>query len=313
MTLSLIIGGCCSNVITFEHLLRKNSQVGTTMTFSQMLFITTQSLPAFVTWHSGKSFTILPRLKPRQVPLYQWAIQVLALTSGSLLNNWAFAYNIPLSLQIVFRSSGLPVSMLFGLTFFQRKYSFTQVASVILVTAGVVVATLSRPSSSSHQSSADPRTYYTGILMMTISLFLTGTLGALQERTYNRYGPCWREGVFYTHLLSLPIFLFVIPDIIQGFSLLENSSDRLSGVPISYLILGLNLVTQLVCVSGVNQLTSKVSSVSTNLVLTARKAISLCLSVLIFGSGWNSGLGVGASMVFIGSLLYTFGPTRRKS
>ena len=44
---------------------------------------------------------------------------------------------------------------------------------------------------------------------------------------------------------------------------------------------------------------------STNLVLTARKAISLCFSVWWFGNGWNAQLGVGAGMVFLGSLLYT--------
>ena len=34
--------------------------------------------------------------------------------------------------------------------------------------------------------------------MLTISLLLTGILGLLQEKTYTIYGPCWREGVFYT-------------------------------------------------------------------------------------------------------------------
>ena len=43
---------------------------------------------------------------------------------------------------------------------------------------------------------------------------------------------------------------------------------------------------------------------STNLVLTTRKAISLCFSVWWFGNGWNAQLGAGAVMVFLGSLLY---------
>lgn len=48
-----------------------------------------------------------------------------------------------------------------------------------------------------------------------------------------------------------------------------------------------------------------VSSVSTNLVLTIRKAISLCFSVWWFGNQWNIEVGVGAGMVFLGSMLYT--------
>ena len=54
----------------------------------------------------------------------------------------------------------------------------------------------------------------------------------------------------------------------------------------------------------------RVSSVSTNLALTARKAISLCFSVWWFGNGWNGQLGLGAGMVFLGSLLYTAATSR---
>lgn len=34
--------------------------------------------------------------------------------------------------------------------------------------------------------------------MLVFSLFLTGLLGIVQERTYKAYGPCWKEGIFYT-------------------------------------------------------------------------------------------------------------------
>jgi UDP-xylose/UDP-N-acetylglucosamine transporter B4 len=68
-----------------------------------MFFIALQSLPSFLNF-SQPGF--VPRLKPRQVPLAQWALQVLVLISGTLLNNWAFAYNVPLTILIVFRSAG---------------------------------------------------------------------------------------------------------------------------------------------------------------------------------------------------------------
>lgn len=56
----------------------------------------------------------------------------------------------------------------------------------------------------------------------------------------------------------------------------------------------------------------QVSSVSTHIVLTARKAISLCFSVWWFGNGWNAKLAVGAAMVFLGSILYTTGTKKAK-
>jgi UDP-xylose/UDP-N-acetylglucosamine transporter B4 len=82
---------------------RLNFSSGSALTFSQMLFITVQSLPSFLNF---SQHGYVPRLKTRQVPLAQWALQVLVLISGSLLNNWAFAYNVPLTILIVFRSAG---------------------------------------------------------------------------------------------------------------------------------------------------------------------------------------------------------------
>jgi solute carrier family 35 (UDP-xylose/UDP-N-acetylglucosamine transporter), member B4 len=82
---------------------------GSALTFSQMVFITVQSIPLFLVLPrntQGKATSWIPRLKPRQVPLAEWVLQVFVLTSGTLLNNWAFAFNVPLAVMIVFRSAG---------------------------------------------------------------------------------------------------------------------------------------------------------------------------------------------------------------
>ncbi|PIL25026.1 transporter [Ganoderma sinense ZZ0214-1] len=312
LVLSLVFGGCCSNVWSYEQLLKMDAHVGTTLTFSQMLFITMQSLPSFLTFPNNSR---IPRLKPRHVPLRSWALQVLVLTSGSLMNNWVFAFSVPLTIQIVFRSAGLAVSMVFGFLVMNKRYSLAQMAAVAVVSTGVILATLSRPSSpKSTDIPVDVGRYTIGVAMLTFSLFLTATLGVLQERTYTKYGPHWKEGVFYTHCLSLPIFVFFVSDLKRGFrglaqptSLAPFTEDALGSFApyLPYAVLVANMITQLACVSGVNQLSARVSSVSTNLVLTARKAISLCFSVWWFGNGWNGQLGLGAGMVFLGSLLYT--------
>jgi len=299
---SLVLGGCCANVWAYEELLKMNPRIGSALTFSQMLFITIQSLPSFLSFPAP---SLLPRLKPRQVPLTQWALHVLLLTTGSLLNNWAFAFDVPLTVQIVFRSAGLAISMLFGAFFLKKRYSTTQVISVIMVSAGAILAALSRPPVRSRKNAEDSRKYIIGVAMLVISLLLTSALGLLQERTYQKYGPCWREGVFYSHCLSLPIFLFLIPDVKQGvYSLSEGSHPYTS-----YLIMAGNLVSQLICVSSINRLSSQVSSVSTNLVLTIRKALSLCFSVWWFGNGWTTQLGIGAGMVFFGSFIFSIKPS----
>jgi len=299
--LSLVLGGCCTNVWAYEQLLYINPRIGSALTFAQTLFITVQTLPQFLTWPSSRE-PWLPRLKPRQVPVRDWMLQVLVRTAGSLLNNWVFAFHVPLTIQIVFRSAGLAVSMLFGYFFLKKQYTSVQITSVVLVSIGVILTTLSRPNGPSEGPSGDLEQYIIGISMLIISSLLTGILGMLQELTFRKYGPCWREGMFYTHLLSLPIFLFLIPDIKQGLESLSTSSSMFTG---PYFIMAGNLVTQLICVSGVSRLSSRVSSVSTNLMLTTRKAISLCFSVWWFDNGWNMKLGFGAAMVFMGSLLFT--------
>lgn len=76
---------------------------GSALTFSQMLFIALQALPTFL---ERQPNAVLPRLARPHVPMRRWAVQVVLLTAGSLLNNWVFKYDIPLTIQIVFRSAG---------------------------------------------------------------------------------------------------------------------------------------------------------------------------------------------------------------
>ena len=83
-------------------------------------------------------------------------------------------------------------------TFCVLSFQLCSKTSVFLVSIGVVLTTLSRPSSPSKRSTEDLEQYIIGIFMLTISSLLTGVLGMLQELTYRKYGPCWREGVFYT-------------------------------------------------------------------------------------------------------------------
>ncbi|KAI0285948.1 UAA transporter family-domain-containing protein [Russula aff. rugulosa BPL654] len=309
--LFLVIGGCCSNVWAYEELLRAEPNVGPALTFSQMLFITAQQLPWL--W--------LPRLKPRQVPISQYLLQVTTFASGTLLNNLVFAFSVPPTLQIVFRSAGLAVSMLLGRFFMDKHYTLKQTMAVAIVSSGVIIATLFRPRTESPitiirdsgtatnytstidaataASTVDPSRYTLGIAMLLASLVCTGIHGALQEHTYSTYGPYWRESIFYTHMLSLPMFAIMPQSVRRGFvGLSRPKNSGGGGSPYD----GHN--NPLLTTTN----SSSVSAVSTQVVLTTRKAISLCFSVWWFGSGWNAQLAAGAVMVFIGSFWYSVLP-----
>ena len=88
----------------------------------------------------------------------------------------------------------------------------TEQAAVVFVSAGVILATLSRPSApKTSEGHVDVGRYTVGVAMLTFSLVLTGILGVLQERTYTKYGPHWKEGVFYTVRTALAfIHLFCV-------------------------------------------------------------------------------------------------------
>ena len=164
-SLALIFGGCCSSVLlhlqvvflltiafrnvwTYEQILRQSPKIGSALTFSQMLFITLQSLPSFIEWRKSRWGIVFPALKQRQAPISHWAAQVSLLTTGSLLNNWVYAFHVPLTVQIVFRSAGAPqqcrprscglswihagvvIAMILGRYLLHRRYTSRQVVSI---------------------------------------------------------------------------------------------------------------------------------------------------------------------------------------
>ena len=168
--------------------------------------------------------------------------------------------------------------------------------------------------------------------------------------------PQWQESLFYLHFLSLPMFIFLrqdietqarlvsngpraawsakfpVPSTVNPFLVLQDvtpvapsqawSRDRFLHfsfpIPHALIPLLLNIITQLVCASGVHRLTTRVSSLTVTLILVVRKAVSLLLSVLgadtIPGVDGRKARTVdhrvmwgGATFVLIGTILYCVG------
>ncbi|KAI0829291.1 UAA transporter family-domain-containing protein [Trametes gibbosa] len=236
-TLSLIFGGCCSNALTLEHLTRAHPHAGSVITFAQFVLISLHGLPKFVVFsphppslsppapspststapsltgaasegRTPRRWAWVPRLRARRTPLAPYLAQVALFYALSLLNNAAFAYGIPMAVQIIFRSGGLVVSMLMGWLLAGKRYNTTQVLSVLLVTAGVALTTFS--AATPKKKSAPPPSslgtvpearegegpgvdagergrYATGIALLTLALVLSGLLGIVQDWTYARY------------------------------------------------------------------------------------------------------------------------------
>ncbi|KAJ6482123.1 UAA transporter, partial [Mycena vitilis] len=216
-----------SNAITLEQLTTLYPLSGSLITAFQFLIVSLHGIPNHVAWTRYG-----PRFKPHRIPLRAYLVQVALFYLISLLNNAAFSYRIPMSVHIIFRSGGLVTTMLLGWLIRGQRYTLGQVSSVLAVTLGVALTTLSASGgkSVSTDSGADLYTYLQGISILTIALFLGGCLGLVQDYTYSKYGrpalesesektpattpaPTWQESMFYLHSLALPMFFFLRRDI----------------------------------------------------------------------------------------------------
>jgi hypothetical protein len=78
----------------------------------------------------------------------------------------------------------------------------------------------------------------------------------------------------------------------------------LDNVPVMYVLVALNVVTQYIGITGVYQLVEVCDPLTVNVLLTVRKAISVVASILLFGNTFTIWHFVGALIVFSSSILW---------
>ncbi|KAI1407474.1 UAA transporter family-domain-containing protein [Hypoxylon sp. FL1857] len=298
--LSLIFGGCCSNVFALEAIIKLTAHdapsPGTLLTFVQFLFV------AVTGYISQFDITRPPFfLKPNRVPIRRWLINIVLFFSINVLNNHAFSYDISVPVHIILRSGGSITTMIAG-SLYGKRYSRIQVVAVLLLTVGVVTAAWSDAQSKARNV---PK-FSTGLAVLLVAQILSAIMGLYTEETYRKYGPHWRENLFYSHLLSLPLFLPFSRSLINQFMRLANSKPL--PLPtlteqVAYLVL--NVLTQYACIRGVNLLAAASSALTVTIVLNIRKLVSLLLSIWLFGNRLATGTLIGAIVVFSAGGLYS--------
>ncbi|CAB0019972.1 unnamed protein product [Nesidiocoris tenuis] len=78
----------------------------------------------------------------RYIPIKNYFTVVVLFFVANTCNNYAFYFNISMPLHMTFRSGSLITNMLMSVVMLKRKYSFSKYASVILISAGVLLCTL---------------------------------------------------------------------------------------------------------------------------------------------------------------------------
>lgn len=177
-------------------------------------------------------------ISKRVIPLRSWLVYTAFFLTINLLNNWAFAYKISVPLHIIVRSGGPVASMIIGYLFNGKRYSRGQVVAVILLTLGVVGAALAdaeaRGQSMNIETDSDSHAIantVTGFSILALAMILSAFQGIFADRLYEHHGRNnWKEALFYSHTLSLPLFLTSYPQLLSQWRTLLSSPPLLSKI-----------------------------------------------------------------------------------
>ncbi|XP_069551280.1 UDP-xylose and UDP-N-acetylglucosamine transporter [Brachyistius frenatus] len=303
----LVFVGCCCNVVSLELLVRVFPGCGNIVTFAQFVFI---ALEGFI------FETNFGRKKPA-IPVSNYVIMVTMFFTVSVINNYALNFNIAMPLHMIFRSGSLIANMILGIIILKKRYSTSKYLSVALISAGIFICTImsAKQVNLSGEGSEEQSLYafmhwLIGISMLTFALLMSARMGIFQETLYKEYGKHSKEALFYNHCLPLPGFLLLSTDIYNHCLHFSQSTPVLvpvigQTVPIMWIYLLINVITQYVCIRGVFILTTECASLTVTLVVTLRKFLSLIFSILYFQNPFTPWHWAGTAVVFLGTLLYT--------
>ncbi|KDR17872.1 UDP-xylose and UDP-N-acetylglucosamine transporter [Zootermopsis nevadensis] len=307
----MVFVGCCSNVVFLELLVKEDPSSGNIITFSQFFIIALEGF--IITAHFGT--------KKPSIGIKDYAVLVAMFFCANVCNNYAFNFNIPMPLHMIFRAGSLIANMIMGILILNKEYTSSKYLSVFMITLGISVCTIVSGKDMKattplnqivpEQSEMDVLFWWiVGILLLTVALFVSARMGIYQEELYKRYGKHPRESLYYTHLLPLPGFLILYENIyshIISFAQSEPVAVPVIGVglPKLYLYLAGNVLTQCVCINSVYVLTTECTSLTVTLVVTLRKFISLLFSIVYFKNEFTFAHWLGTFLVFSGTLIFT--------
>ena len=135
LVITLIFGGCCSNVFALEAIIQADPDAGLFLTFAQFLPVVLFELPKHLSSQP-------PYFKRPKIPLWRWIPSIVMFFAVNVLNNFAFSCRISVPVHIIVRSGGSVLTMIVGYAA-GKRFSRTQVVGVALLTVGVVMAAIS--------------------------------------------------------------------------------------------------------------------------------------------------------------------------
>ncbi|KAL3692099.1 hypothetical protein R1sor_005750 [Riccia sorocarpa] len=210
------------------------------------------------------------------------------LTKGSLM--WL---NYPA--QIMFKSTKVLPVMIMGafIPGLRRKYPFHEYVSAIMLIVGLVIFTLA-------DASTSPNFNVMGVIMVCGALVLDAFLGNLQEAIFTMNPATTQmEMLFCSTVVGLP---FLIPPMVLTGELFRAWSNCAQH-PFIYGVLVFEACATFIGQLSVLCLITLFGAATTAMVTTARKAVTLLLSYIIFTKPLTGQHGSGLLLISMGIIL----------
>ncbi|KXJ15783.1 UDP-xylose and UDP-N-acetylglucosamine transporter [Exaiptasia diaphana] len=194
IAVSLVFAGCMLNNVFLELIIREAPSSGNFFTFSQFFFIALQGF--IFTADFGRKSPIIP------IRCYFNMVAFFFITS--VINNYAFNFNVAVPLHMIFRAGSLVANLCLGVIILKRSYKLSKYISVLMITAGIAICTVVSANKVEVHHTATTGNPYTdylwwcvGITMLVVALFLSARLGIYQEQLYSQFGKHPTEALFY--------------------------------------------------------------------------------------------------------------------
>ena len=272
----------------------------------------------FVTLLQLASYTLLAGISlavsgdaERRIPRRYVVVLAVGQAAMQSLSNLSMRYiNYPA--KVLFKSSRVVPTMLFGVVFMRKRHAWREVAVVLMMVAGLVIfmlADVHAATRSRHPASFE----MAGVCLICCSLVIDAAIINLQEQLFARYQPSEEELVYASYSggsLLLLIISLVTGEFRAGFAFLADTDgpwdravaggggggggardgdgagdgaiEAASGMAHAPFIVFIFSATGFAGVSAVAALTKRFGALVAALTTTARKAVTIALSFLLF-------------------------------
>ncbi|XP_034841256.1 UDP-xylose and UDP-N-acetylglucosamine transporter-like [Maniola hyperantus] len=278
-----VFAGCCSSAFLMEIMMEKAPQSANLVTFLQFFFIALQGL-----------LTLKSRMFNPQIPLKEYFILISLFFITSVANNYVYALHVPSTLHMIIRSASSPASMLVSWYAKKQRPRKTALIGSVIISIGVSLA-MYGGAAVVEERKGNFLHWCLGVTILLTMLIVGALTGLQQEILFKKFGKHPEEMLFYTHMLPLPLFLSIYP---QLRSIASDLSSTL------WLILFVNIISQFYCTHSVHELATRENFTTVTFILTLRKFVSLLISTIVFKNNLTVLHIFGTGFVILGTYFY---------